>query len=73
MSSLLKHAAGVLCVLLGVWGVGFIYTAITVPSLIWQDRAETAVAGIFCLTVAIILFRIWNRATGDVPWWPKLK
>jgi hypothetical protein len=68
MSPVLKHAIGVLWALLTLWGGGFIYMAATASSgAAWWDQG---VMGAACLVGAFILFRIWNRAMGDIPWWP---
>jgi hypothetical protein len=65
---IVKHAIGLLWAILTIWGVGFIYMVAADPGAVWWDQG---VLGVACLVGAIVLFRIWNRAMGDIPWWPR--
>ncbi len=73
MPALAKHAIGVLSAFIGIQGIGFIYAALTVTWGTWLETGETAIAGIICIAVAVILFRIWKRAMGNMPSQPRTK
>jgi hypothetical protein len=60
--TVIKHAMGIACALIILWGCGFIYTAIAAPYALWWDQG---VVGVACLIGALLIYRRWFRRMKD--------